>query len=55
MEQSRPCHICHGTGERIIEKCSTCHGKGKIGEKISKTVDVPAGVESGMSIKMRGE
>lgn len=55
MEQSRPCHTCHGTGEKILEKCETCHGKGKTTEKISKTIDVPAGIENGMSIKMRGE
>lgn len=55
MEQSRPCHTCHGTGEKIIEKCETCNGKGKTTEKISKTIDVPAGIENGMSIKMRGE
>ena len=55
MEQSRPCSTCHGTGEKIIEKCTYCHGKGKTEEKISKTIDIPAGIENGMSIKMRGE
>lgn len=55
MEQSRSCHICHGTGEKITEKCGACHGKGKTEEKVSKTIDVPAGIEHGMSIKIRGE
>jgi molecular chaperone DnaJ len=55
MEQARPCHTCHGTGEEIIEKCTYCHGKGKIAEKKERTLDVPAGIENGMSMKIRGE
>jgi molecular chaperone DnaJ len=55
MEQSRTCGTCHGTGEKIIERCTHCHGKGKIHTKIEKTIDIPAGIESGMSIKMRAE
>lgn len=55
MEQQRPCSTCHGTGKKIIEKCKHCHGSGKLKEKIEKTIDVPAGIESGMSIKIREE
>lgn len=55
MEQSRPCHVCHGTGEKIIDTCHVCHGKGKTEEKISKIIDIPAGIENGMSIKIRNE
>ena len=55
MEQSRPCPTCHGTGEKIVEKCSFCHGKWKIPEKKEKTLDIPAGIENGMSMKIRWE
>jgi molecular chaperone DnaJ len=55
MEQQRPCNTCHGTGKKIVDKCKHCHGTGKLKEKIEKTIDVPAGIESGMSIKMREE
>ena len=39
----------------MIEKCSYCHGNGKIREKIEKTIDIPQGIENGMTIKLRGE
>ena len=55
MEQTRSCDTCHGTGEKIIEKCEHCHGKGKISEKISKIIEVPKGIEDGMSMKLRDE
>ena len=55
MEQARPCITCHGKGEKIIEKCSHCHATGKIREKIEKTIEIPRGIENGMTIKLRGE
>ena len=55
MEQSRACHVCHGNGEKIIEKCNYCHGNGFLDEKIEKTIEVPPGIENGMSIKLRDE
>lgn len=55
MEQTRTCDACHGEGTTITEKCSACDGKGKKSEKISKTIEVPKGIEDGMSIKMREE
>jgi molecular chaperone DnaJ len=55
IEQARPCTTCHGTGQRVTEKCTYCHGKGKIKEKIEKTIDIPKGIENGMTIKIRGE
>jgi molecular chaperone DnaJ len=55
MEQARPCSTCHGTGEKITEKCSTCHGKKYEDTSIKKDIDIPAGIENGMSIKMRNE
>lgn len=55
MEQERECNFCHGTGEIIIEKCGECHGKRFVESHIKKDIEIPAGIESGMSIKMRGE
>ncbi len=55
IEQARACHTCHWNGEKIIEKCDFCHGKWFLVEKREKTIDVPAGIENGMSIKMREE
>lgn len=49
------CTTCNATGKIIKEKCSTCNGKGY--SKISKTVKVkvPAGIDDGQTIRMRGE
>jgi molecular chaperone DnaJ len=55
IEQARPCPTCGGSGERIIDKCTYCHGKGKLRSKIEKTIDVPKGIDDGMTIKLRGE
>lgn len=55
MEQSRVCPNCHGTGEEITQECEKCHGQKKMKTKIEKTIEVPAGIEDGMSIKMRDE
>ena len=55
MEQTRECSTCHGTGEKITEKCSTCHGKKYNDSVVKKDIDIPRGIENGMSIKMRGE
>lgn len=55
MEQKGVCHICQWKGSIITEKCHICHGKWTTEETIKKEVIVPAGIESGMSIKLRGE
>jgi molecular chaperone DnaJ len=55
MEQTRTCGTCHGTGKQILEKCSVCHGKKYEDVQIKKDIDIPAGIENGMSIKLRGE
>ncbi len=55
MEQARTCHVCHGKGEKILKECEHCDGEWFLEEKIEKTIDIPAGIEWGMSIKMRDE
>ncbi len=55
MEQERVCNTCSGTGEKITEKCRTCHGKKYNDSIIKKDIEIPGGIEDGMSVKMRGE
>lgn len=55
MEQARTCHVCQGRWAEIVEVCNFCDGVGKIQEKVEKNIDVPAGIEQGMSIKIRDE
>ena len=39
----------------ITEKCSTCQGKKYQETLIKKDIEIPAGIEDGMSVKMRSE
>lgn len=55
MEQQKICPDCHGEGTIVTNPCSDCGGTGKILEKVSKTIEIPKGIEDGMSIKMREE
>lgn len=53
--QEGVCKDCNGTGKIIKEKCSACSGRGY--KKAQKTikVKVPAGIDNGQTITMRGE
>ena len=55
MEQTRTCPDCEGQGTTVTDACLDCGGSGKISEKISKTIEVPKGIEDDMRIKMRDE
>lgn len=52
---SSTCPHCHGYGKYISKPCERCRGAGK--EHISKTVQlkIPAGVETGSRLRLRGE
>lgn len=50
-----PCKTCNGTGKMIKEKCLECNGNGykKVTSKLS--VKVPAGIDDGQVLTMRGK
>ncbi len=51
----KTCDKCNGTGQIIKEPCSKCRGTGKI-KKIKKiNIKIPAGVDTGSVIPLRGE
>jgi len=48
------CPDCQGTGQQIKNKCGFCHGDGtKLSEEVVD-VQIPAGVSTGMQLKMSG-
>ncbi len=49
------CHDCNGRGEKPEQVCSECHGQGVSSGRKTLRVDIPAGVEDGMRIRVRGE
>lgn len=49
------CDKCHGEGKIIEKPCPTCMGKGKVKKKKIVSIKVPAGVDMGNTIPLRGE
>lgn len=48
------CPKCHGEGTKIDKPCKDCAGSGRIREKEHIKVNIPAGIESGMRIRLEG-
>ncbi len=55
MQSSTTCPQCNGRGKIIKNPCTTCRGKGKVRRTQKIKVKVPAGVDHGQSIRVRGE
>ena len=55
MQSSSPCPRCNGRGKVIKTPCNTCRGKGKVRRTQKIRVKVPAGVDEGQSVRVRGE
>jgi len=49
------CPQCHGSGRRVVTPCPTCHGTGRQVSSRKVQVRVPAGVEAGQRIKIKGK
>ncbi|MCY2967318.1 MAG: molecular chaperone DnaJ, partial [Planctomycetota bacterium] len=49
------CPACKGAGEVVREKCGSCSGSGRKSKRARLDVRVPAGVEDGMQLCLRGE
>jgi molecular chaperone DnaJ len=52
---SRPCSACGGTGQQIPSPCPTCGAEGRVRTRRTVSVDVPAGIEDGMRIRLSGQ
>lgn len=48
------CPHCQGQGTVISNPCKTCHGKGRTKKKQKTTIKIPAGVDSGMRLRVAG-
>lgn len=51
----RPCNKCHGQGIIIENPCKDCGGVGRTEQTSKLSVDIPAGVEDGMRLRLSGE
>jgi molecular chaperone DnaJ len=50
-----PCGACEGFGTVIANPCADCSGDGRVRSRRSIRIEVPAGVETGVRIKMSGQ
>ena len=51
----RTCPTCGGRGQTIDNPCPACSGAGRVTRDRSLSVNIPAGVEDGMRIRLAGE
>ena len=52
---TKTCPKCRGEGTLIPHPCKQCRGAGKVKKKKTVSVKIPAGIESGMSLRLNGE
>ncbi len=55
MQQRTTCRRCNGEGTIYDETCSTCRGEGIVRGEATLTVEVPAGIQNGQTLRLRGE
>ncbi len=49
------CNTCNGRGQIIESPCPVCNGIGRVRNRRKITVNVPAGADTGMSLRLSGE
>jgi molecular chaperone DnaJ len=52
---NRTCPVCLGRGQVPTEPCPTCHGSGDVRVKRKVLINVPAGVDTGSKIRLKGQ
>lgn len=55
MATTTTCPTCSGTGKQIKATCNNCRGEGRLYAEDTIEVPIPAGVEEGMQLSMRGK
>lgn len=55
FQSTSTCSQCNGAGEVISSPCSDCKGTGQIRHQRKIEVNIPAGIDDGQTISIRGE
>jgi molecular chaperone DnaJ len=55
MQTVTTCPTCAGEGSTITNKCAVCRGEGRVFGEETVTLNIPAGVQEGMELRMEGK
>lgn len=55
MQTTVTCPTCNGSGQQITANCSKCKGDGQMYGEETLDIEIPAGVEEGMQLSLRGK
>ncbi|MCR9198466.1 MAG: molecular chaperone DnaJ [Planctomycetaceae bacterium] len=51
----KACPACHGEGQSVSNPCQDCSGSGRRMKQTTLEINIPAGVDNGMQMPIRGE
>lgn len=51
---SQPCPHCQGQGEVVEKPCKKCHGEGHVSQRKTIPIRIPAGVDTGVQLRVAG-
>ena len=54
FRMQQPCPECGGSGKKITKVCKACGGSGKTISAETVRVKIPAGVDNGSRVKLKG-
>lgn len=55
MQTASTCPSCQGTGKKVTSKGAGTDQNGQIRNEVIETIEIPAGVEDGMQLSLRGK
>ncbi len=55
VQQRSTCRRCGGEGQTADKTCGSCGGDGIVNNEVTLTVEVPAGIREGQTLRMDGE
>ncbi len=55
FSSTSPCRACGGRGKIIKEPCADCRGSGQVHKRRTIHVKIPAGIDEGQQLPLRGE
>jgi molecular chaperone DnaJ len=55
MQTVTTCPTCNGEGQVVTAKCTSCKGEGRVFGEETVNINIPAGVQEGMELRVEGK